>query len=247
MKRHSDTQSRFRLLWWHDWLDAVITTISVLIQAPLCSLGLIFVLAAWNLSYIVDDGWLKYFAELAVWIDLPILMALCIKTRWVEFDGLETTTSRSVDFIEVPQLALNWSIYPLIVAIATSLFLLPGLLVLVWLSLSAPVIVLEKRQMFDAFDKSYRLVHDKFWTVCLYQLFPALLISTIYVVVSVFSYLIYAMDESAYDSVRWIATDEFYELLTYFGNLSMVLICLTMSILQVNVYRFLCNPCHEDS
>ncbi len=53
------------------------------------------------------------------------------------------------------------------VAIGLVLFFFPGILVFVWLGLSAPVVEIERRGIRDAFRRSIELVRHKFWLVAL--------------------------------------------------------------------------------
>jgi Uncharacterised protein family (UPF0259) len=56
-------------------------------------------------------------------------------------------------------------IYGLMVAIGLVLFFFPGILVFVWLGLSAPVVEIEHRGIRAAFRRSIELVRHKFWIV----------------------------------------------------------------------------------
>ncbi len=58
-------------------------------------------------------------------------------------------------------------LYGLMVAIGLILFFVPGLLVFVWLGLSAPVVEIEHRGIRAAFRRSIELVRRKFWIVAL--------------------------------------------------------------------------------
>lgn len=58
-------------------------------------------------------------------------------------------------------------LYGLMVAIGLVLFFFPGILVFVWLGLSAPVIEIEHRGIRAAFRRSIELVRHKFWIVAL--------------------------------------------------------------------------------
>lgn len=53
------------------------------------------------------------------------------------------------------------------VAIGLVLFFFPGILVFVWLGLTAPVVEIEHRGVRAAFRRSIELVRHKFWTVAL--------------------------------------------------------------------------------
>ncbi|HVY77953.1 MAG TPA: YciC family protein [Solirubrobacterales bacterium] len=58
-------------------------------------------------------------------------------------------------------------LYGLMVAVGLVLFFVPGVLVFVWLGLSAPVVEIEHRGVRDAFRRSIQLVRHKFWIVAL--------------------------------------------------------------------------------
>lgn len=58
-------------------------------------------------------------------------------------------------------------LYGLMVAIGLILFFFPGILVFVWLGLSAPVVEIENRGIRAAFRRSIELVRHKFWIVAL--------------------------------------------------------------------------------
>jgi hypothetical protein len=47
--------------------------------------------------------------------------------------------------------------------VGTAALIVPGALVFVYLSLSGPVVELEKRGVWDGFKRSYRLVRGHFW------------------------------------------------------------------------------------
>jgi hypothetical protein len=56
-------------------------------------------------------------------------------------------------------------IFGVLVAIGTLAFLIPGILVFVYLGLAAPVVEIEKRGVRPALSRSYRLVRGHFWLV----------------------------------------------------------------------------------
>jgi hypothetical protein len=58
-------------------------------------------------------------------------------------------------------------LYGLMVAVGLVLFFFPGILVFVWLGLSAPVVEIEHRGIRAAFRRSIELVRHKFWLVAL--------------------------------------------------------------------------------
>lgn len=58
-------------------------------------------------------------------------------------------------------------LYGFMVAIGLVLFFFPGILVFVWLGLSAPVVEIEHRDIRAAFRRSIELVRHKFWIVAL--------------------------------------------------------------------------------
>jgi hypothetical protein len=58
-------------------------------------------------------------------------------------------------------------LYGFAVAIGFAFFILPGVLVFVWLGLTAPVVEIEHRGIRAAFRRSIELVRHKFWLVAL--------------------------------------------------------------------------------
>jgi len=58
-------------------------------------------------------------------------------------------------------------IYGVLVAVGLVFFLLPGVLVFVWLGLAAPVVEIEHRGIRAALVRSVRLVRGRFWLVAL--------------------------------------------------------------------------------
>jgi hypothetical protein len=58
-------------------------------------------------------------------------------------------------------------LYGAMVAIGLIVFFFPGILIFVWLGLSAPVVEIEHRGIRAAFRRSVELVRHKFWTVAL--------------------------------------------------------------------------------
>jgi hypothetical protein len=54
-------------------------------------------------------------------------------------------------------------IYGALVAVGLLLFVVPGVLVFVWLALAAPVVEIEHRGVRDALARSVRLIRGKFW------------------------------------------------------------------------------------
>lgn len=56
-------------------------------------------------------------------------------------------------------------IFGVLVAFGTLTFVVPGILVFVYLGLAAPVVEIEKRGVRDALVRSYRLVRGHFWLV----------------------------------------------------------------------------------
>lgn len=58
-------------------------------------------------------------------------------------------------------------LYGLLVAIGLVLFFFPGVLVFVWLGLSAPIVEIEQRSIRAALRRSIELVRHKFWIVAL--------------------------------------------------------------------------------
>jgi hypothetical protein len=56
-------------------------------------------------------------------------------------------------------------LYGALVAIGLVAFVIPGILVFVWLGLTAPVVEIEHRGIRAAFKRSVRLVRGKFWLV----------------------------------------------------------------------------------
>lgn len=54
-------------------------------------------------------------------------------------------------------------IFTLMMVIGTIAIIVPGILVFVYLSLSGPVVELEKRGVWDGFRRSFRLVRGHFW------------------------------------------------------------------------------------
>lgn len=56
-------------------------------------------------------------------------------------------------------------IFGVLVAFGTLTFVVPGILVFVYLGLAAPVVEIEKRSVRDALVRSYRLVRGHFWLV----------------------------------------------------------------------------------
>jgi hypothetical protein len=54
-------------------------------------------------------------------------------------------------------------IFVLMMVLGAVLFVVPSILVFVYLSLSGPVVELEKRRIFDGFRRSFRLVRGHFW------------------------------------------------------------------------------------
>lgn len=67
-------------------------------------------------------------------------------------------------------------IFGVLVAIGTLAFLIPGILVFVYLGLAAPVVEIEHRGVRAALSRSYRLVRGHFWLV-LAVLFPIEVVS----------------------------------------------------------------------
>lgn len=58
-------------------------------------------------------------------------------------------------------------LYGALVAVGLVFFFVPGILVFVWLGLTAPVVEIEHRGIRAAFVRSLRLVRGRFWTVAL--------------------------------------------------------------------------------
>jgi hypothetical protein len=56
-------------------------------------------------------------------------------------------------------------LFVLMMALGSVAFIVPGILVFVYLSLAGPVVELEKRRIWDAFRRSFRLVRGHFWMV----------------------------------------------------------------------------------
>ena len=56
-------------------------------------------------------------------------------------------------------------IYGALVSVGIVLLVVPGILAFVWLGLTAPVVEIEKRGIREAFGRSVRLVHGRFWLV----------------------------------------------------------------------------------
>jgi hypothetical protein len=58
-------------------------------------------------------------------------------------------------------------LYGALVAVGLVFFLVPGILVFIWLGLTAPVVEIEHRGVRPAFARSVGLVRGRFWTVAL--------------------------------------------------------------------------------
>lgn len=69
-------------------------------------------------------------------------------------------------------------VFGVLVALGTLVFVIPGILVFVYLGLAAPVVEIEHRGVRDALTRSYRLVRSHFWLV-LAVLFPIEVISDV--------------------------------------------------------------------
>ena len=54
-------------------------------------------------------------------------------------------------------------LFVLMMVLGTIAFIVPGILVFVYLSLAGPVVELEKRSVWDGFRRSFRLVRGHFW------------------------------------------------------------------------------------
>jgi len=69
-------------------------------------------------------------------------------------------------------------IFGVLVAVGTLAFLIPGILIFVYLGLAAPVVEIEHRGVRAALTRSYRLVRSHFWLV-LAVLFPIEVVSDV--------------------------------------------------------------------
>lgn len=82
-------------------------------------------------------------------------------------DGRPPTLREIAGMIKYGPLIAIDLLYGFMVAIGLIVFLIPGVLVFVWLGLSAPVVEIEHRGIRAAFRRSIELVRHKFWIVAL--------------------------------------------------------------------------------